>query len=122
MRIISERAELNNTAGMDVLHAEVSFSTNGGILYARAHDNTLGRFYELSTQSYFGDWDAEEEPIEEYSSSGEPDDGEITEPDFFALLRDRDRMDMPYESSGYADLFQKADRMLDDLAEGLEDE
>ena len=117
MRIQSMRALRDSARGVDVLHAEAALE---GGLYVQAHDNGAGRYYALTRQSWFllrETGEEEEDPIEEYAPSGER---EAQEPDFTALLAGRERREDPFEDSAYAELFCKADRLLDDLLEEIE--
>ena len=123
MRIIKEEAERMTPGGMEVLHAEIAVDTEKkGMLYVQAHDNGMHRYYAVCTQSWFAlqqSGDEEEDPLEEYTTSGEdaPEEETRMEPDFSLLLKEETRRDAPYEDSEYVDYFVKADRLLDDLAE-----
>ena len=125
MRKIEERALAVRHGGMDVLHAEVTVEDGAACYYVQAHDNGNHRYYARSTQSWFDLQDGEEEemdPIEEYSADPSDREEECAEPRFEDLLRPKARREEPYEGSEYVDVFVIADRLLDDLAEDLQEE
>ena len=116
MKIISLRACLDDSRGVNVAHAEAALEDG---LFAQAHDNGAGRYYALTRDSWFAPRGGEDEadPVEEYSTS---EDREAEEPDFLSLLRERARREDPYEDSDFAEIFRVTDRLLDDLLEGTE--
>ena len=123
MRILRERAEVREHNGLTTLHAEIELETEKGKRFVQAHDNSMNRYYELSRQSWFElelSGEEEEDPEEEYFTAEGAQTEEAEEPDFMRLLQQHDRRTEPYESSEYADVFVKADRLLDDLIEDLD--
>ena len=123
MKIIREQAENREHNGMTTQHAEIELENGKGILFVQAHDNSQNRYYALCRQSWFElekSGEEEEDPVEEYFTSGSSDEDRTEEPDFMRLLQQHDRRTEPYESSDYADLFVKADRLLDDLQEEMD--